>query len=475
MENMDKYEFNGFPQEPEAQEESQPEVQEEIQAEAQPVTVEESVQEDPVIETPGEASRPVSPFADSPYVIQHPQQPPEQPKYVPARPRRKTGKTILCAILIIALVAAGCGVTALTMDSYWQQREQQHLDAMGKLEEKLEDLQEQIKDNSYTGSGNSVSGTPNTSSDGMTPAQVYAQNIKAVVAIRSSITTNNFGQISESVSSGSGFIISADGYVVTNYHVIDQATTVRVYTYDGIEYVAAVVGYDSTNDVALLKVEAADLNAVEIGSSEDLIVGDQVAAIGYPLGEMAAVLTVGYVSAKDRDITTESTIINMIQTDAAINSGNSGGPLFNMKGEVIGITTAKYSGTSSSGASIEGIGFAIPMDDVIGKLEDLKNFGYITGAYLGVMVQELDADMMDYLGLPMGAYVKEVTPGYCAERAGMKAKDIIVAIGEYRVESINDLSRALRHFKAGDATTVTVYRGGREVILDIVLDERPQQ
>ena len=459
MENTDNYEYNGFPTE----EPVEPETIEEV-----------TLPEAPVDEIPAQKQeRPVSPFADSPYVTysQPEQHIPEQPK----KPRSKAGKTVLCAILIVALVAVSCGLTGLGVYNHWQQRTAQQQAAMERLEDKLADLQEQIKDNSYTGSGNSVSGTPNTSTDGLTPAQVYAKNIKAVVAIRSSITTNNFGQISKSVSSGSGFIISEDGYVVTNYHVVDQATTVRVYTYDDAEHAATVIGYDSANDIALLKINAIGLTAAEIGSSDDLIVGDQVAAIGYPLGEMAAVMTVGYVSAKDRDITTESTIINMIQTDAAINSGNSGGPLFNMKGQVVGITTAKYSGTSSSGASIEGIGFAIPMDDVIGKLEDLKNYGRITGAYLGVMVQELDAEMMDYLGLPMGAYVKEVTPGYCAERAGIRAKDIIVAIGEYKVESLNELSRALRNFKAGDATTITVFRSGRELVLDIVLDERPAE
>ena len=162
----------------------------------------------------------------------------------------------------------------------------------------------------------------------------------------------------------------------------------------------------------------------------------------------------------------------MIQTDAAINPGNSGGPLFNMKGEVVGITTAKYSGTTSSGASIEGIGFAIPIDDVLKIISDLMDFGYVTGAYLGVTVQNMDETAAMY-GLPMGAYVVDVVEGASAHRAGIQPKDIIIALGEYEVESITDLTRNLRHFRAGDTTTITVVRSGGRLVLPITLDERP--
>jgi serine protease Do len=204
-------------------------------------------------------------------------------------------------------------------------------------------------------------------------------------------------------------------------------------------------------------------------------VGDQVVAIGNPLGELTSTLTVGYVSAKERDVTTDGKTINMIQTDAAINSGNSGGPLFNSKGEVVGITTAKYSGNSSSGASIEGIGFAIPIDDVMPLVDDFINYGYINSAYLGVMVSEMDAATANYYGLPVGAYVQEVTPGNCAEAAGVKAKDIIVAVGDYDVKNVSDLTKVLRKFKAGDETTITVFRSGQKLTLPITLDEKPRE
>ena len=196
-------------------------------------------------------------------------------------------------------------------------------------------------------------------------------------------------------------------------------------------------------------------------------------AIGNPLGELTSTMTAGYVSAKNRDVTTDGMTINMIQTDAAINSGNSGGPLFNMKGEVVGITTAKYSGSSSSGATIEGIGFAIPINDVIGMVDDLMNYGYITGAYLGVLVSNMDEATAPYYGFPVGVYIQEVTPGYCAETAGLQAKDIIVKLGDYPVSNLTDLTRALRNFKAGDTTEITVYRGGAELVLSITLDEKP--
>ena len=199
-----------------------------------------------------------------------------------------------------------------------------------------------------------------------------------------------------------------------------------------------------------------------------------MAAIGNPLGELTATLTVGYISAKDRIVDTDGTVINMLQTDAAINSGNSGGPLFDMNGKVIGITTAKYSGNSQSGATIEGLGFAIPVDDVVGILADLKEFGYVTGAYLGVYVRDVDASAQSY-GLPAGAYIEEAIRGYCAQEAGIRAGDIVVNLGGYDVDSVTTLTRVLRRFKAGDSVSVTVYRAGRQEYITVVLDEKPVQ
>ena len=226
-------------------------------------------------------------------------------------------------------------------------------------------------------------------------------------------------------------MLTENGYVVTNHHVIDGATKITVTFEDGSEYLAKLIGSDASSDIALVKIEATGLQPVTIGKSSRLAVGDQVVAIGNALGELSFSLTVGYVSGVDRDVTTDGSVMNMLQTDAAINSGNSGGPLFNALGEVIGINTAKYSGTTGSGASIEGISFAIPMDDVIGMLEDLRDFGYIKGASMGVMVTDVDADSADKYNLPLGVYIQEVVAGSAAQKAGIRAKDIIIELGGY--------------------------------------------
>ncbi len=403
-----------------------------------------------------------------------PQTPPPKPPVKRKKEHKKGGvwKSIVAAVLILVLVGGSCYATAAVVDRRWEDRTRQITDSFNN---QLEEMQKQIDAHSNDATGTSVSGTANTnaSGEGLTPAQVYAQNVQSVVAIASTVTTSYYGQTTSGTSTGSGFIITEDGYVVTNYHVVEDATAISVTTNAGEVYAATLVGGDSTNDVAVLKVEGKDLPTVKIGSSSDLIVGDQVVAVGNPLGELTNTLTVGYVSAKDRMVTTDGFAINMLQTDAAINSGNSGGPLFNMNGEVVGITSAKYSGSSSSGATIEGIGFAIPIDDVYSIVEDLIQYGYVTGAYLGVSVSDMDSAAANYYGMPVGAYVREVTEGYAAQKAGLQPKDIIVAIGEYEVNGVTALTRALRHFRAGDTTTITVFRSGVEMVLTITMDEKP--
>ena len=405
-------------------------------------------------------------------VYQQPWQQNVQTFAAPEKPKKKRGvwKKLIAAVLAVGLVAGGCYLSVLATNRYWQE---QFALLNQRFDERLDVLRQEIKNNAQN------PGTPGGElvqpGEQLTASQIYQQNVNSVVAIVSKVrTTNSYGQISEYTSSGTGFVLTADGYIVTNHHVIDGATQISFTMYDGTEYAAVLIGSDSTNDIALLKADAQDLQPVTIGSSTAMQVGDQVVAIGNALGELSSSLTVGYVSGIDRDIATDGSVINMIQTDAAINSGNSGGPLFNARGEVIGITTAKYSGTTSSGASIEGISFAIPIDDVIGMLEDLREFGYIRSAYLGVMVREMDPDVAAAYGLPMGVYVNEVTIGNCAANAGVRAKDIIIGLGGYEIESMNDLSRALRAYEAGETITITVWRSGQEVILEITLDAKPQ-
>ena len=417
-----------------------------------------------------------SPYANSPYAgYQPPRQDAYQytPQYT-APPRQKkpmspVWKRVLATALVLALVIGSCAITAAVVNSRWEQ-ETESLEAS--FSQRMDTLEAQLQD--ARNQSSAISGSIVSAGGGLSPAQVYASNVNSVVGISSTVQANSFYGTSTGTATGSGFILTEDGYVVTNCHVIDGATAVSVITHDGTEYPAQIIGSDATNDVAVLKVEATGLQAVTLGSSDSLITGDMVVAIGNPLGTLSATQTVGYVSGKDRDVTTDGSIISMIQTDAAINSGNSGGPLFNTSGEVVGITTAKYSGTTGSGASIEGIGFAIPIDDVKGIISDLIDYGYVTGAYLGVTVQDTDSASASAFGLPTGAYVTRVEPGSAAANAGIQPKDMIIQLGDTKITGITTLTRALRNFKAGDTTTITIIRSGNQMELTITLDEKPQ-
>ena len=307
--------------------------------------------------------------------------------------------------------------------------------------------------------------------------EIYASWVNSAVGISTEIvTTNWFGQ-QVNAAAGSGFVISSDGYIVTNYHVIEGAHTIKVTFYDGTEYGATLVGGEESNDVAVLKIDAKGLTPVIIGNSDDLHVGQTVTAIGNPLGELTFSQTHGIVSAKDRTVTLDGgTKINMIQTDCTINSGNSGGPLFNLYGEVIGITSAKYSNNGSySEATIEGIGFAIPMNDVAGIIKDLIEHGYVTGKpNVGVLLDDIDANALRY-GIPDGAEIMAVLEGSCAQKAGLQEGDIVTAVDGTAITSVTGLQDAVQKHKAGEAVTFTVYRDGNTVELTLTLDESNQE
>ena len=392
-----------------------------------------------------------------------------QPSAPENQPKHRFGlRKAVSAVLALALVVGSCGLTYAAVNNKWE-------DKMQEATASISSMQQQLGALGNSGSVSATNVTYAVSPEGaQTPRMVYENNAKSVVAVSSTIRSTVYGQTREGTSSGSGFIISDDGYVVTNRHVVEGATDVTVTLSTGDEYTAKVIGSDSLNDVALLKVEATGLPAVKLGSSDKLAIGDMVCAIGNPLGSLTATLTVGYVSGKDRQVTTDNSTINMIQTDAAINSGNSGGPLFNMYGEVVGITSAKYSGTTSSGASIEGISFAIPIDDVMSIIDDLQEYGYVTGAYLGVTVTDTDAAAAKLYGMPTGAYVNSVEDGGVADRAGVQPKDIIIGLGDTDISNRTELTRVLRRFKAGDTTTITVIRSGERMTMDITLDEKPR-
>lgn len=315
----------------------------------------------------------------------------------------------------------------------------------------------------------------------MTPEQLYAANLASCVGITVNTTVNIFGQTTTSAASGSGFVLNKDGYIATNYHVIEEAVnnrsvTIEVSFADGKKYDAKLVGGEKDNDVAVLKIEANGLIPVTLGDSSKLVVGEPVYAIGNPLGELTYSLTDGIVSALDRLITTSdssgSTTLNVLQTNCAINPGNSGGPLFDRYGNVIGITTAKYT-QSSSGVTAEGLGFALPINDVKEILTDLIAHGYVTGKpYMGVQVDNVPSEAQRY-GITAGAAVKYVAEGSCAQKAGLQVNDIITAIDDTAIDSSSALTAALStNYRAGDTATLTVIRNQKEVTLTITFDEK---
>ena len=311
-------------------------------------------------------------------------------------------------------------------------------------------------------------------SDIMAPSDIYEQAKQQVVGISTEITyTNFFGMTSSGAVSGSGFIISDDGYILTNYHVVEDAHKgnydINVMLYDGTTYLAAIVGFEESNDIAILKIDAEDLKAATLADSNEIKVGDTVYAVGNPLGELEFSMSTGHISALDRVITTEENeSINMFQIDAAVNEGNSGGPLYNNRGEVIGIVAAKY---ASSG--VEGLGFAIPVNDAANIANDLITKGYVTGKpYMGVELDSRYNSMYSqYYNMPLGAYVANVVEGSAAENAGLETGDIITELGGYKLESYSDLKQAVRQFSAGDTVEMIVYRAGEEMHLSITFDE----
>ena len=325
---------------------------------------------------------------------------------------------------------------------------------------------------------NSNSGQP------MSPEQLYAANLASCVGITVNTTQNIWGQTTTSAASGSGFVLSQDGYIATNYHVIesaakDESVTIQVSFADGKKYDAKLIGGEKDNDVAVLKIEASGLTPATLGDSSKLVVGESVYAIGNPLGELTYSLTDGLVSALDRLITTgengDTTTLNVLQTNCAINPGNSGGPLFDSYGNVIGITTAKYT-QSSSGVSAEGLGFALPINDVKNILADLISHGYVTGKpYMGVQVMDVSSEAQRY-GITAGAAVSYVAEGSCAQKAGLQANDIITAIDDTAIDSSSALTAALSTgYKAGDTASLTVIRNQQEVKLSITFDEKNAQ
>ena len=390
----------------------------------------------------------------------------QMPPVEPRKPKKSGGKKGVALVLVCALVSGCMGVGGAYLGSSLVTKDMPQTVISDGVSTVMKGVRE-----------TSVLQTQEIdSSKLLTASEVYAANVNSTVGIlTSAVTTNFWGQQTTSAAAGSGFILTDTGYIVTNYHVIEGATSVTVTTYDGTEYDAKISGYDESNDVAVLKIEATGLTPVVIGSSSKLNVGDSVVAIGNPLGELTFSLTAGAVSALNRDVTLSSgTTMELIQTDCAINSGNSGGALFNMYGEVVGITNAKYSSSgSSSTASIDNIGFAIPIDDVYDILTSIIEKGYIEKPYIGVSVLSVSDETQKY-GLPQGASIQSLEDDGPAKAAGLQVNDIITKVDDTDITSSDELVKAIRQYTPGDVATFTVYRQGETLEFQVTIARKVQ-
>ncbi len=309
--------------------------------------------------------------------------------------------------------------------------------------------------------GQQVVYTLSSEEGNLTPQEIFVKCSPSVVAI--STQTRSYYGIGQ--SSGTGIIMSEDGYIITNHHVIDGATEVSVTTKNGV-YPAAIVGSEAKSDIAVLKIEAEGLQVAEFGSSSELVTGDSAIVIGNPLGlEFADTMTIGYVSATERVVQISEYIMTLIQVDAAVNPGNSGGPLINSRGQVVGVVNAKISQDA-----VEGIGFAIPIDTAMNIAQDLIEHGYVTNRpMLGITVQSINQQQAAYYGYEPGITVTEVSPGSCAEAGGMKVGDKILAFNGVEVADSTQLNYEKDKCNVGDTVTVTIERDGQQMDLTIVL------
>lgn len=331
------------------------------------------------------------------------------------------------------------------------------------------------------GSGNSSGGIMNTAlPKGSAVTAIAREAGPAIVGIRMTILGtryNYFGSTNSQIGEGSGIIIRKDGYIMTNYHVVYGAdpknatssrTILEVFLPDGREAKAEFKGGDEKTDLAVIKIDLKDLPIAELGDSSKLEVGELAVAIGNPLGmEFAGSVTVGVISALNRTMEMENRTLNLIQTDAAINEGNSGGALLNSQGQVIGINSVKI-----AASGVEGLGFAIPINDAWPIIDQLIRYGYVKGRPLiGISGREISSVYASYYGLSKGIYVTEVTGGSGAYKAGIKPGDIIVAMAGKTIETVKDLDKVKEAYKPGDTVTVTVDRDGKKLDLRLTFGE----
>ena len=407
----------------------------------------------------------------------HHQQQQQQPAPAPGAPTaaqtRKTRKTalIICIILLVgcALYLAlnldvGSYVDEDGMPSDWQSY-MEEIYGQDEYEPAKIDMP-RVSDRGSLALTNAEGGQTLDFSD------IYDKCVPSVVGIK---VYEGDDDNKDYYAWGSGVIASKDGYIITNAHVIDGGSAAKVVLYDGSEYDAKLVGYDSSSDIALIKIDDTGLTAAEFASSSEVRVGDSVAAIGNPLSpELRLTMTRGIVSALNREMSYSGTTMSLIQTDASINEGNSGGPLFNDKGQVIGITNMKM--ISNFGSGIEGLGFAIPSDTVETIVNALVKDGAIYGrATIGVTIGPVSEEAAEHYDIPRGLYVVSVTKGSDAAKQGVKQGDIITKVNGQDVLTTSDVSDIKDGLDVGDTLTLTIWRNGKTFDVDVALTDPAQQ
>lgn len=314
-----------------------------------------------------------------------------------------------------------------------------------------------------------------TDSTSTAATETLKKCMASIVGVYAETTVyNHSGQgYTQDLGSGSGVIVTEDGYIVTNNHVIQGASKARVYLQDGTEYAASIVGADVRTDIAVLKIEATGLTPAVIGSSKDAVIGERVYAIGNPLGVLTTSVSDGIISGLDRTITIDDQSMTLMQTNAAVNPGNSGGGLFNSSGKLIGIVNAK-----SAGIDVEGLGFAIPIDIVTPVMKDLIDYGYVTGRpFLGIVMQNVSLHQSSFGMFYFPSYVTraqitEVMEGSCADKAGVSTGDIVLALDGTEVTGVTQLSSLIAEYEIGDVVTLTVQRDEQSIDLTVTLEGR---
>lgn len=369
--------------------------------------------------------------------------------------RKRTMMALLVAVSLATGAIGGAATTALMINGNNGYYQAQNGATSNNTSDSTDVDQSIIKE---TSAGSTTS---------METSDIASQVMPSIVAICTSVENSRGMYSQESEGAGSGIIISEDGYIVTNEHVISGASKIEVVTNDGDRYDAEIVGSDTTSDIAAIKVSATGLTPAVFGDSDALVVGEKAVAIGNPLGELTNTVTVGIISAKDREITIDGQTMTLLQTDAAINVGNSGGALVNSSGLVIGINTAK-----TSAIGVEGLGFAIPINQIEDVINQLVDNGYVEGrTKVGVSTRDIDEDYAAISGLTAGINVLAVEEGSGADKASIEVGDVIVEFDGHEVSTTAEINEIKKEHTVGDKVKVKVVRNGKTIELTVILGD----